>query len=1037
MLARILTWSILKPWWVLALGSVVMAVGAGALWQLPIDAVPDLTNVQVQVLTSSPALGTLDLERFVTAPIEHAMMGLPDLKEVRSLTRTGGSNVTVVFADHVDPYFARMLVSMRLEEAKERIDPRHGIPELGPMASGISEIYQFEVAGDQNSMALRSLLDWHIAPRMRMVPGVVEVNTFGGLLKTYEVQVDVDRLIALNLTLADLFTALEGDNRTAGGGVILRGPEGLLIRADGLLRNLADITHTPIAKVNGVPITIGDVGTVRLAPMLRQGAATKDGKGEIVAGLAMMRRGENAREVAAALGEAVKELHQTLPPGVTIKPFYDRRELVDVTLDTITHNLAEGGILVVVVLFVMLRSLRAGLIAAAVIPASLLIAVIGMRMMGLGGNLMSLGAIDFGLVVDGAIILLENGLHHLTVARERLGRALTVSERRQTLIESSMEVRGATAFGELIVALVYLPILGLTGSEGKTFQPMAITVLLTLLGAFVLSLTAVPALASLALKPGSAHGPPKALVALERAYERLLSWCVLRPRLNFICATLLMAAAGVLASGAGWDFMPRLDEGTQVIEIARLPSTSLEESIRTSTMIENLLMPMPEVAAVVSKTGRPEIASDLAGPEMTDCYVMLTPRDGWPNPRLDIEVLQERFEETLLSHVPGLVTLSFSQPIEMRTHELLSGVRADLAVQLYGDDLQTLAALGAQVATLIKSVPGAADLRVDRLDGLTAVSIRPDRLAMGRLGIDARTLSDSVTAVGGRIVGKILEGEERYALTVRLAGSYRNDLDAIARLPLQTRHGNHVALQEVATLAHVDDPVVINREGAARRLVVQANVRGRDLGGFSQQVQATLKQHLPLPVGYRMHLGGNFENLQRAQQRLMWLVPLTLVLIGTLLVATFNDVQAAAIIFMNVPFAATGGVLMLSARGLPLSISAAVGFIALFGIATLNGLVLVSEMQNQARAGLDPLQAAVLGAKRRLLPVLTTASVAGLGFVPMALSHGAGAEVQRPLATVVIGGLMTATTMTLLALPTLWLTVAGRSYRRKVLHDAR
>jgi cobalt-zinc-cadmium resistance protein CzcA len=471
--------------------------------------------------------------------------------------------------------------------------------------------------------------------------------------------------------------------------------------------------------------------------------------------------------------------------------------------------------------------------------------------------------------------------------------------------------------------------------------------------------------------------------------------------------------------------MPRLDEGTQVIEISRLPSTSLDESLRTSGLIEKLLVPMPEVATVVSKTGRPEIANDLAGPEQTDCYVMLKPRGQWPEPLLDIEVLQERIEQALLAHVPGLVSLGFSQPIEMRTHELLSGVRADLAVQLYGDDLQTLAALGAQVATLIKSVPGAADLRVDRLDGLSTVSIRPDRLAMGRLGIDARTLSDSVTAVGGRVVGTILEGEERYALTVRLAARYRNDLEAIARLPLKARNGEHVALQDVAELLHVDDPVVINREGAKRRLVVQANVRSRDLGGFSQEVQAALQHELHLPPGYRMHLGGNFENLQRARQRLMWLVPLTLALIGGLLVATFQDGKAAAVIFMTVPFSATGGVMLLWARGLPLSISAAVGFIALFGIATLNGLVLVSEMREQRQRGTSPLQAAVGGARRRLLPVLTTASVAALGFVPMALSHGAGAEVQRPLATVIIGGLCTATTMTLLALPTLWLTVAA------------
>jgi cobalt-zinc-cadmium resistance protein CzcA len=996
----------------------LIGFGWRAYRQLPIDAVPDLTNVQVQILTSAPSLGPVDIERLVTAPVELAMTGLPRLSELRSISRYGTSAVTVVFEDGVEPLVARQLVSERLTRAREQVPAEYGRPELGPMSTGLGEIYQFEVAGSgQSPMELRSILDWQIAPRLRLVPGVVEVNTFGGELKTYEVAVDPDRLVAARVSLGDLFRALERNNRSTGGGAINRGPEGLLVRGEALIASLDDLRKIVVATRDGVPIYVEQLGDVHFGPMLRQGAATRDGRGEIVAGMAMMLQGENSREVAGAVQIAVDRINPTLPPGVRIVPFYDRTTLVSHTIGTVAKNLIEGGVLVIVVLFLTLRNIRAGLLAAAMIPLSMLVAFLGMRQMGISGNLMSLGAIDFGLLVDGGIILLENALHHLSEERGRLGRPLDRSERDAVVLRSALEVRSATAFGELIIALVYLPILTLEGVEGKMFRPMAFTVLFALLGAFLLSLTFVPAAASFVLSAKTVDKPSRVLAWIRRGYEPLLTRSIAHPWITLGAAGVALIAALLIGTRLGSEFVPRLDEGALIIEANRLPSTSLAESVRQGTAIERTLKQFPEVETVVVKTGRPEIANDPMGVEQSDVYVILKPRSEWPGSRSH-EALVERMSATLRAAVPG-VGLGFSQPIEMRMNELVSGVRSDFAVKIYGEDFATLGRIGARIGRTLGRIQGAADLKIDRVEGLPVFRAEVDREAIARRGIDAGDVLDAVEVVGGRSSGTVLEGRRRYPLRVRLAPELRTELDAVRRLPVELASGGFAPLADLARLDTIDEPVVINREATERRMFVQVNVRGRDLGGFAEVAQAAIARDVKLPPGYRLEFGGQFENLRRARARLLWVVPLALLLIAGLLYSTFRDVRAAALLLVNVPFAAIGGILALATRGLPFSISAGVGFVALFGVAMLNGLVLVSQTRTYAGEGMSWRDAATQGALRRLRPVVSTALVASLGFVPMAIATGSGAEVQRPLATVVIGGLLTSTLLTMAVLPAL------------------
>ncbi|MBK8690806.1 MAG: efflux RND transporter permease subunit [Deltaproteobacteria bacterium] len=998
---------------------VLITLGVRAFMALPIDAVPDLTNVQVQVLTAAPSLGALDVERLVSAPVEMALSGIPEVQELRSLSRYGVSAVTVVFNDDVDAQVARNRVNERMPRIRGEVAAEIGVPEMGPLATGLGEVYQFEVRGEGRSpMELRSILDWQIAPRLRLVPGVIDVNVFGGELRTYEVTVDPQRMAVRHVALGEVITALERNHVAVGGGAISRGPEGLLVRGDAMIRSLDDLGDIVVSHRGGAPIYVRDVASTRFAPMLRQGAATRDGRGEVVVGMTLMLLGDNSRVVSRAVGDAVRLINPTLPPGVRIDPFYDRTTLVERTLSTVSLSLVEGGLLVVVVLFLMLRNLRAGLVAAAMIPLCMLSAFIGMRALGISGNLMSLGAIDFGLVVDGAIILLENAVHHLAQEGAVLKRPLTREERDEVVLRSALEVRGATAFGEVIIALVYLPVLTLQGIEGKTFQPMALTVLFALAGAFVLSLTFVPALASLLL-PADAKDLPSPIVTAARwAYEPALRATLRWPAVTLGVALLCFGGSMMLAQTLGSEFVPQLNEGAIIVETVRQPSTGLAESVRQSTIIERVLRRFPEVTTVVSKTGRPEIANDPMGVEQSDVLVMLRP-EAQILPAAEREALITRMHDALTRAVPG-VGFGFTQPIQMRMNELLSGVRADVAVKVYGDDLPTLARLGAQVARALRGVRGATDLRTDRVEGMPVLRATIDRHAAARLGADAEEALAMVEAIGGRTVGSVLEGRQRYPLRVRLPEGLRDDVEALRRLPVHIAGDATVPLRDVAQLEVIDEPVVINREALARRLVVQTNVRGRDLGGFAEEAQRAVRRSVRLPPGYRLEWGGQFENLERAKLRLAIVVPLALGLILALLYMSFRSVGATLLIFANVPFAATGGIVALWSRGLPLSLSASVGFIALFGVAVLNGLVLVTQIRQLREQGSGLVAASREGALRRLRPVLTTALVASLGFVPMAITSGAGSEVQRPLATVVIGGLVSSTLLTLLVLPTLY-----------------
>ncbi|GHG96495.1 CusA/CzcA family heavy metal efflux RND transporter [Comamonas sp. JC664] len=1031
MFDRLIHFSIQNRVLVFILTGVLIGFGLNALRHLPIDAVPDVTNVQVQVLTSSPGLGPVEVERFITIPVETAMSGLPDTEEIRSVSKFGLSVVTIVFKEHVDIYFARQLIQERLASAKEDIPEGYGSPEMGPISTGLGEIYQFEVRGQgQSAMELRSILEWQISPRLRAVPGVVEVNAFGGELKTYEVQVDPARLSAYGLSLSRLFEALAQNNANAGGASIARGPEQVLVRGEGLVESLEDIRVIVLATSDqGVPVFVRDVAEVTFAPQVRQGAVTRDGRGEVVTGIVMMLIGQNSREVVNAVKAEVERIRPSLPPGVTLDTFYDRTDLVRKTIQTVATNLLEGGLLVIVVLFLMLRNLRAGLLAAAAIPLSMLCAFIGMRALGVSGNLMSLGAIDFGLIVDGALIIVENAVRHIAERSHALGRELTLEERDDVVYHSAVEVRQAAAFGEVIIGVVYLPILALSGIEGKMFKPMAITVICALAGAFVLSLTFVPALASVLLPRKTQERESFIVTGARRVYEPALAWCLRKRTVVVSVAAGLLVASLATVPFLGAEFIPRLDEGAIAIQAWRVPSVSLEESVRQTGLIETVLKRFPEVTTVVSRTGRAEIATDPMGVEISDIFVMLKPHEDWTTAK-DREGLIAHFNEALAKEVPGSL-FSYSQPIELRVSELIAGVRSDVALKLYGEDLEVLKQTGDTLAAALSKVPGAADVKAEQVAGLPVARIQIDRQAIARYGINVRQVLDTIEAIGGKEVGTVVEGSRRFALQVRFAPGARDSVERLEALRITSPTGQLIPLSQLARVVVEDGPAQVSRENIQRRLTIEANVRGRDLQGFVTEAEQVIARDVKLPTGYWVDWGGQFENLQSASRRLAFVVPLTLLLIFVLLYTTFNAVRPALLIYLNIPFAITGGVLALLVRGMPLSISAAVGFIALFGVAVLNGLVLVASIRKLRQDGLEPLQAAHDAAHLRLRPVLTTALVASLGFLPMAFSTGAGAEVQKPLATVVIGGLFTSTLLTLLVLPTVYAWFDGGAPRQE------
>ncbi|MCB9629795.1 MAG: efflux RND transporter permease subunit [Sandaracinaceae bacterium] len=1029
-------------WRVLVLSGVVMVVALGikSAIALPIDAVPDITNVQIQVLTDAPSLGPVDIERTVTFPIESAMSGLPDVEQIRSVSRFGLSAVTVVFHEGTDLLRARQLVGERLTQAREAL-PAGVHPAMGPMSTGLGEVLQFEVRSDRlcttdappaegchTPMELRSLLDWFIAVELRGVPGVVEVNSFGGELKTYEVEVIPDRLRALNVSLSQLYLALEENNATVGGGYLERAGEQLVVRGEGRAHSLDDIAETVIDTRDdtGVPVRVRDVARVHFAPMLRQGAVTRDGRGEVVTGIVMMLIGANGREVVDAAKARLERLEPSLPEGVSIDIFYDRSELVNRTITTVATNLAEGALFVVGVLFLLLGSLRGGLIVAAAIPFAMLVAFTLMEAAGLSGNLMSLGAIDFGIVVDGSIIVVENAVVHLAAAARGQSRPLTYREASAVVLGSTLDVRRAALFGEAIIVLVYVPLLTLGGVEGKMFRPMAMTVLFALGGAFVASLTFVPVLVATFMRTHTETQEPVLVRLLHGVYPALLGRAMRHPRVIAGLCVLTLAGTAAYGTQMGAEFIPRLDEGALAVQIARLPSVSLEESIAGGTRLETVLREFPEVISVITKTGRPEIATDPMGVEVSDVMVTLRPPSEWTTARTReglIAAMSEQLEERL----PGM-GLSFSQPIELRMAELISGSRSDVAITLYGEDLDELERMSQAVQAVVRTVPGARDVRGEQLAGLPTLEITVDRVAAARYGVRVRDALDAIEAIGGRGVGEIYEGQVRYRMQVRLPADLRGDIEQLRLLPVSGARARLVPLGQVATLDMVDSPASISREAVRRRTVVEVNVRGRDLASFVREAQQRVDASVPRSPGTVITWGGQFENLEAASARLAVAVPSALLLILVLLYVAFGDAKTATLIYLNVPFAAVGGVVLLALRGMPFSISAAVGFIALFGIAVLNGVVLLTTIKNLRAHGVSAQEAARAGAESRLRAVVMTASVAALGFLPMALSQGAGAEVQRPLATVVIGGLVSATFLTLFVLPSLyaWLFADGR-----------
>jgi cobalt-zinc-cadmium resistance protein CzcA len=1021
MIERILEWSLKNRFLVFLMTGLLVAGGLAAMRSLPIDASPDVTNVQVQVLTSSPALGPEEVERFVTTPVELAMSGLPGLEDVRSVSKFGLSSVTLVFKEGTDIYFARQLVNERLQAARESIPPGYGEPELGPITTGLGEIFQFEVRGEGKSpMELRTILEWEIAPRLRRIPGVIEVNSFGGELKTYQVQVRPDDLARHGLAITDVFQALERNNANAGGAYLEKNGEQYVVRGEGLIQSIDDIRDIVLsADQSGTPIYVRQVADVAFAPVVRQGAVTRDGRGEAVAGIVMMLMGANARQVVGDVKEAMASMRPALAKlGVEADPFYDRTELVQKTISTVARNLVEGGILVIVILFLMLRNLRAGLIVSSVIPLSMLAAFIGMRWFGVSGNLMSLGAIDFGLIVDGSVIVVENAVRMVAERSHHLGRPVTAEERNGLVLRASREVLRSATFGVAIIAIVYLPILSLVGVEGKMFRPMALTVLFALAGALVLALTFIPALASVLLPARISEKESFIVSAARRVYEPLLGRAIHRYRVTVGVAVVALAGSLAIAPFLGAEFVPRLDEGSIAIQAWRLPSVSLEESIRQSTELEKVLRRFPEITTVVSKTGRAEIATDPMGVEISDVFVMLKPKGEWSTAPTREELIRA-MDVALRQSLPGTI-FSYSQPIELRVQELIAGVRSDVALKIFGDDLDGLKRVADGAVSVLSKVQGSADVKAEQTAGLPVLRIAIDRRAIARLGINAADVLDVVNAIGGRGAGVIVEGPRRFPLQVRYAPANRASLEDLQRLKVRAPAGQLIPLSQLAEVRVEDGPAQVSHESGKRRISVEANVRGRDLAGFVAAAEEALQRSNVIPAGYFTEWGGQFQNLQEASQRLMVVVPVSLALIFVMLFLALGSARLAALIFLNVPFAVTGGVVALALRGMPLSISAGVGFIALFGVAVLNGLVFVSYVKQRRDEGATALEAAFEAGRVRLRPVLMTALVASLGFVPMAFASGAGAEVQKPLATVVIGGLVTSTLLTLLVVPAVY-----------------
>ena len=1030
----ILRFAIARRYLVLSFSLLLLVAGWWSYQRLPIDAVPDITNVQVQINTQAAGYSPLEAEQRLTFVIENALYGLPGLQYTRSLSRYGLSQVTVVFADSTDIYFARNLISERLAGIKTALPP--GIePQLGPVATGLGEVFMYTVdavdgATDDSgrvidAMYLREVQDWIIKPQLTQVPGVVEVNTIGGFNKQYHVLPDPAAMLALGVNLTQLHQALADNNSNRGAGYIEQNGNQLLVRSASQLSNIDDIEQVVVALQGSVPVKVKDVATVTLGKELRSGAATRNGR-ETVLGTVMMLMGGNSRTVARDAADKLQQITASLPAGVVVEVVYNRTSLVDKTIATVQKNLLEGALLVIVVLFLLLGNIRAALITAAVIPLTMLATLTGMVQAGISANLMSLGALDFGLIVDGAVIIVENAIRRLALAQHDSGALLPLKQRLQLVYSATAEVIKPSLFGVAIITVVYIPVFALTGVEGKMFHPMAATVVMALLSAMLLSLTLVPAAIAVFLRGKIPETESPVVRTAKSLYRPVLLLALRWRKLLLGLCTALVAFSVWLATTLGSEFVPQLDEGDIALHAMRVTGTSLTQSVQMQQQLEQRLQQFAQVDKVFAKIGTPEVATDPMPPNVADNYVLLKPRSSWPDPTLTKQQLVEQIELALLK-LPGN-NYEFTQPIQMRFNELISGVRADVGIKIYGDNLETLLQLGNRIAGISRTISGAADVRIEQVSGLPVLAVEPKRTELARYGLTVAQFQDFIAmAIGGEEAGVIYQGDRRFALVVRLPEATRSDPQALGWLPVPTPDGNYVPLNEIASLNLTSAPAQISRENGKRRIVVSVNVRGRDLGGFVAELKQRLNREAKLPAGYWLGYGGTFEQLESATNRLAIVVPVTLLLILALLVMAFNSVKDGLIIFSGVPLALTGGVLALWLRDMPLSISAGVGFIALSGVAVLNGLVMVSFMRQLWQEKADLSYAVVQGALVRLRPVMMTALVASLGFVPMALNTGTGAEVQRPLATVVIGGIVSATMLTLLVLPVLYQWLHQRS----------
>jgi len=1010
LLASLIDYFLRNRWLVVISVAALIAYGWWSLVNLPIDAFPDLTNNQVVVVTECPAMGPAEVEMLVSFPVETALIGLPKADGVRSLSKLGLSMVTVLFDDSVDIYLARQLVNERIQEVRDRL-PEGIRPSLGPLATAFGEVYQYTVEGPLSPMELKTLHDWQLKPQLRTVRGVNEVNTWGGETRQYHIEVDPVALLRYKLTLRDIYERLRDNNENFGGGFIEHGAEQYTVRGLGRVRGVEEIGNIVVLARAGTPVLLRHLAELKLGPMPRQGATTRDGKGETVSGMAIMLKGENGLQVIERVKERLASVK--LPKGVSIVPFYDQSEVIDATIRTVRNNLLGGGLLVMLVLLLFLGNLRAALIVAAVIPLSMLAGFIGMRLFGVSANLMSLGAIDFGLIVDGAVVMMENSVRRLN--RSQGAGPFDAPERVRL---AAQEVARPVLFAVVIIIAVYLPIFLLEGLEGRMFRPMAITVCSALLGSLLLALLVVPSVAAIALPRGVKEAEQHWFHVVQLRYQALLDALGrVRPVVVGVAAVIVAMAIGSLTI-IGTEFMPRLDEGSILIEARKMPGISLTESVKISTQIEKIILGFEEVSGVVTKMGRPDVATEAMGIYQGDVYVLLKPRDQWKRFTSKEELIQAL--DKALEPVPGVVS-SFTQPMAMRLDETISGVKADLAVKIFGEDPQVLERLAETALQTLSTVPGSVDEQMEMVSAVAQLTVEADRAALARYGVNITDIRDSLEAVvGGKTVSELIENQRRFDIVVRLPERSRQDMDSLRDLLIPAPAGERVRLAQLAHVKRARGPEEISRENGQRRIVVQANVRGRDLGSFAAEVRDRLNARLEMPPGYWIDYGGQFENQQRAMKRLMLVVPLTAAIIFGILYATFHSVSQALLILLNVPFALVGGVAALWLREMNLNLSASIGFIALFGVAVLNGIVLVSAINRLREEGRTVREAVREGAGLRLRPVLMTALVASLGFLPMATATSTGAEVQRPLATVVIGGLLTSTLLTLFLVPLIY-----------------